>query len=36
MTKVGKAQEDWQKLVEDRGLGQEDQENCIAIHRNKT
>lgn len=35
MMKVGKAQEDFQDLVEDQGLGQEAQENCVTIHRNK-
>ena len=36
MIKAGKAQEDWQNFMEDGGLGQEDQEDCIAIHRNET
>ena len=34
MIKAGKAQ-DWQNFMEDGGLGQEDQEDCIAIHRNE-
>lgn len=36
MIKAGKAQEDWQNFMEDGGLGQEDQEDCITIHRNET
>ena len=36
MIKAGKVQEDWQNFMEDGGLGQEDQEDCIAIHRNET